>query len=45
VTRARELVVLVGDRQVLEEMTHNERETGRNSGLEEKLRRCGSDVL
>lgn len=40
VTRARELVVLVGGRDCLEEMVSNDREAGRNSALAEKLKKC-----
>jgi exodeoxyribonuclease V alpha subunit len=39
VTRARELVVLVGDETSLARMVENERETFRNSGLIEKLKK------
>lgn len=40
VTRARDLVVLVGNRDCLEEMVKNDREAGRNSDLAEKLKKC-----
>jgi exodeoxyribonuclease V alpha subunit len=39
VTRARELVVLVGDEASVARMIENERETFRNSGLSEKLKK------
>lgn len=39
VTRARKLVILVGNIDCLEAMIKNERETNRNSGLAEKLKR------
>ncbi|WP_027622407.1 ATP-dependent RecD-like DNA helicase [Acetivibrio clariflavus] len=40
VTRAKNLVVLVGNKDYLDVMINNERETNRNSGLAEKLRVC-----
>ncbi|MCX7923028.1 MAG: ATP-dependent RecD-like DNA helicase [Clostridia bacterium] len=40
VTRARDLVILVGSENTLYEMIKNERETLRNSGLAEKMRKC-----
>ncbi|OPZ92908.1 MAG: ATP-dependent RecD-like DNA helicase [Firmicutes bacterium ADurb.Bin419] len=40
VTRARRLVVLVGNNDYLDVMINNERETNRNSGLADKLRKC-----
>jgi exodeoxyribonuclease V alpha subunit len=40
VTRARSLVVLVGNKEYLDVMINNERETNRNSGLADKLRKC-----
>lgn len=40
VTRARKLVILVGNDDYLDVMINNERETNRNSGLADKLRRC-----
>ena len=40
VTRARNLVILVGNKDYLEVMINNERETNRNSGLADKLRIC-----
>ncbi|GAE87769.1 RecD-like DNA helicase YrrC [Acetivibrio straminisolvens JCM 21531] len=47
ITRARELVILVGNRDCLFEMIMNDRETKRNSDLAEKLRKCvvGMDWL
>jgi len=40
ITRARELVILVGNRDFLVEMIMNDRETKRNSDLAEKLKKC-----
>lgn len=40
VTRARNLVILVGNRNYLDVMINNEREANRNSGLADKLRIC-----
>jgi exodeoxyribonuclease V alpha subunit len=40
VTRARSLVILVGNKEYLDVMINNERETNRNSGLADKLRKC-----
>lgn len=40
VTRARNLVILVGNKDYLDVMINNERETNRNSGLADKLRKC-----
>ncbi len=40
VTRARSLVILVGNKDYLDVMINNERETNRNSGLSDKIRRC-----
>ncbi|HPU41419.1 MAG TPA: ATP-dependent RecD-like DNA helicase [Acetivibrio clariflavus] len=40
VTRAKNLVVLVGNKDYLDVMINNERETNRNSGLADKLRIC-----
>lgn len=40
VTRARNLVILVGNKEYLDVMINNERETNRNSGLADKLRKC-----
>jgi len=44
VTRAKNLVVLVGSENVLSDMIRNERETLRYSGLAEKLRKCFEGV-
>ncbi|HHV99317.1 MAG TPA: ATP-dependent RecD-like DNA helicase [Clostridiaceae bacterium] len=43
ITRAKELVVLVGDADVVIEMVNNDRETLRYSGLAEKLQRLGAE--
>lgn len=40
ITRAREMVILVGARDFLDEMIENDRETKRNSDLSGKLRKC-----
>jgi len=40
ITRARELVILVGNKDCLYGMIMNDRETKRNSDLAEKLRKC-----
>jgi len=40
VTRARNLVILVGSKDYLDVMINNERETNRNSGLLDKIRIC-----
>ncbi|NLD49158.1 MAG: AAA family ATPase, partial [Clostridiaceae bacterium] len=40
VTRARDLVILVGSRDCLAEMVGNDREAGRNSDLADKLKKC-----
>ena len=47
ITRARELVILVGNKDCLGGMIINDRETKRNSDLSEKLRKCvlGMDWL
>lgn len=43
ITRAKELVVLVGDADVVIEMINNDRETLRYSGLAEKLQKLGEE--
>jgi len=43
ITRAKELVVLVGDADVVIEMINNDRETLRYSGLAEKLQKLGAE--
>lgn len=40
ITRAKELVILVGVKDFLDEMIANDRETNRNSDLAEKLKKC-----
>ena len=40
ITRAREMVILVGARDCLDDMIENDRETKRNSDLSGKLRKC-----
>lgn len=40
VTRARSLVILVGNRDYLDVMINNEREANRNSGLADKIKKC-----
>jgi exodeoxyribonuclease V alpha subunit len=40
ITRAREMVILVGARDFLDDMIENDRETKRNSDLSGKLRKC-----
>lgn len=40
VTRAKDLVILVGAKDYMEEMIKNDRETKRNSDLAEKLKKC-----
>ncbi|NTV89044.1 MAG: ATP-binding domain-containing protein, partial [Clostridiales bacterium] len=43
VTRARELVVVVGDEEVLYDMVDNGRESLRYTGLADKLKICGEN--
>jgi len=45
ITRAKELVILVGVERVLYEMIENDREAFRHSGLADKLRKCVMGVL